>query len=385
MAGRRKGRGGGGWLLALLLLLLATSVLVLVQLGRGRGPAGQPPREEFGDRLRELAARRGASGRDLVADQSIRKLDGVFVRTWRVTLPDRESVDGFLADLEAESAAWQGTVVRGPARPPVAARARLELGVEAFEVELVVRQREEVVRLEPTPIPSPTARPSPRPGARGRLAILLDDGGQDLSLAGAAAALPKAVGVAVLPFLPHSAEVAGEVHRAGHEVWLHLPMEPEAGSGEDPGPGAVRVEMSEDEIRSTVHAALNSVPHVVGVNNHMGSRATRDYRTMTWVMQELKAREMAFLDSRTTAQTVAEEAARAQGVKAGRRHLFLDNDRSRQAIRLQLAEAVYRCRSEGPVLAIGHMSEVTIEVLEEELPGLAERGADLVPPSRLTR
>jgi polysaccharide deacetylase 2 family uncharacterized protein YibQ len=190
------------------------------------------------------------------------------------------------------------------------------------------------------------------------------------------------VAVSILPFLPESSSSAAVLKRGGHEVWLHLPMEP-TDRASNPGPGAVLVTMDEAEIRRTVRSAINSVPHIVGVNNHMGSRATADLRTMTWVMQEISARDLGFLDSRTTVDTVAEEAARAQGVPTGRRHVFLDNSRSRQAIQSQLAEAVYRARMEGEAIAIGHLVEATVAVLEQELPQLAPRGADLVPPSEL--
>jgi polysaccharide deacetylase 2 family uncharacterized protein YibQ len=132
-----------------------------------------------------------------------------------------------------------------------------------------------------------------------------------------------------------------------------------------------------------VHLAINNIPNLVGVNNHMGSRATADLRMMTWVMQELSAMDLAFLDSRTTVDTVAEEAARALGVPTGRRHVFLDNRRSPAAIRAQLDEAVYRARMEGKIIAIGHLNEVTVGVLADEAPKLSSRGVTLVRPTEL--
>ena len=228
-------------------------------------------------------------------------------------------------------------------------------------------------------------KPQPRPDARGKLAILLDDGGQKLDLVPAAAELPAEIGFAILPFLPRSSETAVALHKAGHEIWLHLPMEPENYPANDPGPGAILMSMTPDELRTTLHSAINNIPHAIGVNNHMGSRATADLKTMTWIMQDLKSRGMAFIDSRTTVRTVAEEAARAQGVPTGRRHVFLDNERSAPAIRAQLDEAVYRCRMEGEIIAIGHLDPVTVEVLSQELPGLSARGADLAKPSDLVR
>jgi len=162
-------------------------------------------------------------------------------------------------------------------------------------------------------------------------------------------------------------------------------MEPEDYPANDPGPGALLMAMDSDDLRTAIHSAINNIPHAVGVNNHMGSKATADLKTMTWIMQEIKTRDMAFIDSRTTIHTVAEEAAQAQGVPTNRRHVFLDNERSAAAIRVQLDEAVYRSRMEGEIIAIGHLDQVTIEVLSQELPGLAKRGADLVNPSDLVR
>jgi hypothetical protein len=259
---------------------------------------------------------------------------------------------------------------------------RVDHGVEAFDLELSVVRREQVISkpvavVAPTlPAPTATPRPTPPPGARGRLAILLDDAGQRMDLVTSAAKLPDQIGIAVLPFLPSSTESAVAFHEAGHEVWLHLPME--AMGDADPGPGALMVGMTDGELHDAVFMAINNIPHVVGVNNHMGSRATADLRMMTWVMQDLAAMDLAFLDSRTTVATVAEDAARAQGVKTGRRHVFLDNDRSAGAIRVQLDEAVYRSRTEGKIVAIGHLNDVTIGVLADELPGLEKRGVTLV-------
>lgn len=374
-------------------LLLAVLGLALLILGAIGWWIVQPQQSEadFGPRLYELASKRGADLDDVSADRPIRKIDGVFVRSWQIAVPDRNELEALIGDLVREVDAWNGFITEPPVIRGETASLRIDFDNEAFDVQLVVSEPAQVVEMPPTavptasPVPTKTPQRVPSPGARGRLAIMLDDAGQNTDLLAVAVDLDRRVAVAVLPFLPDSSRVAAEMHRAGHEVWLHLPMEPQGYPENDPGPGTVFVEMSDDEIRTTVHAALNNVPHVIGVNNHMGSRATADLRTMTWVMQELKAREMAFIDSRTTRHTVAEDAARAQGVKTNRRHVFLDNERSPKAIRRQLAEAITRCRLDGEAIAIGHFDPVTVGVLQEELPKLADRGADLVPPSALVR
>jgi uncharacterized protein len=118
-----------------------------------------------------------------------------------------------------------------------------------------------------------------------------------------------------------------------------------------------------------------------GVNNHMGSRATTDRAAMDAVMEELKARGIFFLDSRTSPDSVAEDAARANGVPALRRDVFLDLTDDPDGVRLALQEAVARARESGHAVAIGHVHPVTLEVLGRELSrGLP--GVQLVPPSR---
>ena len=361
-------------------LILSAAIWMLV-----RGEVGVT--EPFDARLLELAAERGVVGDAISADDPIRKVGDVFVRTWFLDFPNRPARDGFLGDLQIEGAARGARVAYPEELGAETVRLRVAFDVEAFDLHLSVTEPRPVAArpAEPTPVPSPTPKPQPAPNARGRLAILLDDGGQKLDLVSTAAALPTEIGFAILPFLPKSAETAVALHQAGHEIWLHLPMEPENYPANDPGPGAVLMAMNSDDLRTTIHSAINNIPHAVGVNNHMGSKATADLKTMTWIMQELKTRGMAFIDSRTTVHTVAEEAARAQGVPTNRRHVFLDNERSAAAIRVQLDEAVYRSRMEGEIIAIGHLDKVTIEVLEQELPGLSGRGADLVNPSDLVR
>ncbi len=377
------------WLIPILGVALIALVAALWMLFRpsGSGPGnGQPVGGDFAEVIRQLAARRGDDLDRRREDDPIRKEGDVFVRTWRLELPEGKALQALCSDLEAEASRWGAPVTYEAEDLQGGRRVRIDLGAEAFDIHVVsapAAPKPTPTPKPPPPTPTPTPRPPPPPGARGELVILLDDAGQKMDLVPRMAALPSAVGVAVLPFLPSSSETAVALHKAGHEVWLHLPMEPNGYPANKPGPGAVFVSMAEDEVRMTVHSALNNVPHAVGMNNHMGSKATADLRLMTWVMQELKGRGMAFIDSRTTVETVAETAARAQGIKTARRKVFLDNERSGAAIKRQLDEAVYRALIDGRAIAIGHMASVTLGVLEAELPGLEARGITLVAPTEV--
>jgi hypothetical protein len=315
------------------------------------------------------------------ADESIRKVDGQFVRKWTVTVPDAASVARVADGLEAEAERWDASVHREVVGDNVVS-VRVDLGMEVLDVRIRAAPRPTAVTVAATPTPEPRRRPEP--GSRGQLAVILDDAGYSLEQLEAVASLPRPVAVAVLPHLPNSSRWAVRMHEAGHEVLLHLPMEPEDPHGR-PGPGAVRVSMSEGEIRTAVRSAMNSVPHLVGVNNHMGSKATADLRTMTWVLQEIAVRGLYFADSRTTAATVAEDAARAQGVPTARRHVFLDNDQSPAAIQRQLETAVELARLDGWAVAIGHVHPTTVSVLEESWELLRHLGADPVAPSEVVR
>jgi len=360
---KRRKRASGAvsqWLIVLIVGALVVLASGLWYLFRGTD-AGE--RVAIESRLVELAAERGVDAAAIAADDPIRKMDGIFVRTWRFEFPNRAARDGFLGDLELENAARNTKLAIANDLSSEVVRLRLILETEAFDLHLglaAVTPAIPPTAAPPTPKPGPTPRTRPAPDARGRLAILLDDAGQKLDVVPDAAALPREVGFAILPFLPKSAESAEVLYGAGHEIWLHLPMEPENYPANNPGPGAILMSMSTNELRAAVHAAIDNIPHAVGVNNHMGSKVT-------------------------TIRTVAEDAAVGLGVPVNRRHVFLDNERDRAAIRRQLEEAVRRCRLEGEIIAIGHVDPITIEVLAEELPGISKRGADLVRPSALVR
>lgn len=168
------------------------------------------------------------------------------------------------------------------------------------------------------------------------------------------------------------------------EVMLHLPMEPQGYPDVNPGPDFVRVGMPRDEIRALVDDALTGLPGVTGVNNHMGSAATADAATMDRLMDVLGRRGLFFLDSMTTARTVAAETARAAGLPALSSRIFLDqSDRSRDQVRTLLARLVRAARGTGGVVGICHPYPETLAVLAEELPRYERDGVRFVTVSEL--
>jgi uncharacterized protein len=238
-----------------------------------------------------------------------------------------------------------------------------------------------------TPLPLRPRVPSPHPQAGAELAIILDDLGHDRGSADSVLALPFPVTISVLPHLPLSSEVAEEAYRRGDQVMLHLPME--SLSEGDPSEGAVpelvelRLGMNQGQIASAVDSMLETVPHAAGVNNHQGSRATSDPALMQALMPVLRQHGLFFIDSRTTAATVAFDTAEADGVRAASRKVFLDDNPTRDAVLAQLDLAARDAQRDGSAIAIGHPHPATIAALSEAVPALESRGFRLVFASDL--
>lgn len=218
-----------------------------------------------------------------------------------------------------------------------------------------------------------------------RAAIVIDDMGHDLEAAHKLLALGYPVTFSVLPHVRYSRAVAEDVHRTGHEVMLHLPMEPESKAHISPGEGAVLVGMNADEVQRVVQNDLESVPFAAGVNNHMGSRATQDAALMADVMQVLADRQLYFIDSRTTAASRALAAARRQGLPAFYRAVFLDDEETVPYTLGQLQKFRQTVEREGVAIAIGHPHPTTIAALAKFLPQFEQADIELVAPSEIVR
>lgn len=220
-------------------------------------------------------------------------------------------------------------------------------------------------------------------GALGEIAIIIDDLGHQRAAGLRAAQLPGPVALAFLPGTPHAAAQAAHADRLGKEVLLHLPLEPSASSARA-HPTAIRVGAGRDELRAAFAAALASVPHARGVNNHQGSLLTGLREPMGWLMEEMRARpELYFVDSRTSGASVAFRMARQYGVPATERNVFLDDERGEGAVRAQFRRLIDRALRDERALAIGHPYPETLRLLEEQLPKLAQYGVRLVSPSEL--
>jgi hypothetical protein len=229
----------------------------------------------------------------------------------------------------------------------------------------------------------PTVELAPTPTGP-RLAIILDDLGQDYSAAEAIFALPYPLTISVLPNNPHSVDIAEEARRRGFEVMLHLPME--SVSQRHAESHELRPGMSQREVSALVDGFISAVPGVTGVNNHQGSESTSNTPLMNELMRVLHEHKLFYIDSRTTAATVAFDAARHAGVPAAYRNVpFLDDVADVSAVARQLRLAIREAREKNDAVAIGHPHPATLKALREVLPEAKAQGVRLVYASELVR
>ncbi len=230
------------------------------------------------------------------------------------------------------------------------------------------------------PLEKTARRPRPDPMA----AIIIDDAGFNLDLVRRLAGLGRPLTLAVLPSGPVTRESAETAHAAGLEVMLHLPLEPN-GQSARPGAGTIMAGMSGEDIRRRVKEALGRVPWAKGVNNHTGSLATEDPALMMTIIEVLKERGLYFVDSRTSAKSVAYDAARALGVPAATRRVFLDQPVENRPIKAALEELFRTARRAGSAVGIGHARVETVEALRRYLSLADSYGVRLVLASEIVK
>jgi len=238
-------------------------------------------------------------------------------------------------------------------------------GVATHHIEIEVLSSRSSTSSESPPVGTP------------RLAIILDDLGSERSAADAIFALQAPITLSVLPYHTHTQEIAQEARKHGCEVMLHLPMQSLA--NESPEQQELRPGLTRDQVEDIVTKMLESVPEADGVNNHQGSQATSNSALMDELMPVLRDAGVFYVDSRTTAGTVAYDTAKRAGVKTAFRNVpFLDDVQSKSAVKRQLQIAIHGAKEKGEAVAIGHPHPATLQALREMLPEAKKQGVRLV-------
>ncbi len=214
------------------------------------------------------------------------------------------------------------------------------------------------------------------------ISIIMDDMGYRLKSGNRAINLPGAITYSFLPHSPHATLLSKFAHDQEKEIMLHLPMEAE--SGKKLGPGGLTECMTEKKFVEVLESNIDSIPYAKGFNNHMGSLLTKSKLWMTRLMREVATdKNLFFVDSKTTKDSVALKVARLEGLKGIKRDIFIDHEDSKEFIQKQLRKLIKRAKRKGTALAIAHPKKMTLSILEKWLPELEAKGIKLVPVSRL--
>ncbi len=212
-----------------------------------------------------------------------------------------------------------------------------------------------------------------------RVAIIIDDIGFDLNALRLLTDIPAPIAFSVLPYTPHSAEAVDYLYRRKREILLHLPMEPLSYPRQTPGPGALMINMDDKQIRRQLWEDLSNVRYVSGVNNHMGSRFMEDFSRLCVLMEELKKRNLYFIDSRTTPRSKGRQAAATTGIRFAARDIFIDHQPGYEAAYQTLLNTVKQNSNyRGPLLFIGHPHADTIRAITAVLPLWRRKGIEIV-------
>lgn len=227
----------------------------------------------------------------------------------------------------------------------------------------------------------PSAPPTLNTALRPRIAIVIDDLGEENKVFQELLRWDLPLTFSILPFTHHAKAIALEAHQKGREIILHLPMEPHGYPKIRPGEGALLYEMDEERLLRQLSKDIDAIPYVKGASNHMGSRLMEDPAKMRIILSELKRRGIFFLDSRTTPRTVGLQTARSLGLRMAERTLFLDHSLDERDIKQKLEQLAQLSLTTGKAIGIGHPHPSTIKCLREMVPKMKEKGIDIVPLS----
>lgn len=249
-----------------------------------------------------------------------------------------------------------------------------------LETMRLARLQERAKKIQKAPYVPPVVAK----GRSGRIVIIIDDMGMNRTNSHAAIDLPNPLTLAFLPYAPKLSEITGRARKKGHELMIHVPMEPMS-SKIDPGPMALKDGMTEEVLRLNLSKIFQSFDGYAGINNHMGSKLTQDENAMRVVMKHLVDQDLFFVDSKTSAQSVAGDMAAAHGLRYAQRDVFLDHEDTPEFVAHALRNLERIAYRRGIAIGIGHPKKNTIDALKRWIPTLKDKNLTLVPVSKVVK
>lgn len=305
------------------------------------------------------------------------------VKSMLVVIPENMTIESIQKAISPLIGKAGGTIIGNePDKYNGVPAVRLDIGIkDVLNSEPLTLITDRLFIIKEGTKPVTPDKPKTQSGS-GNMAIVIDDCGYTIGPVAGFVEIGRPFTFAVLPYREYSNEAASRALSAGHQVILHMPLEPMDASASSE-PVVVTVNMSEEEIRQTVAKAINSLPGIQGVNNHQGSRATADRRVMKAVLSTIKSQNLYFIDSRTIGKTVAADVSRQMGIRTGENELFLDNSSDIDQIKGQLRKAINMAHKNGSVTVIGHARPNTVTAVREMIPEIENAGIRLVYANQL--
>lgn len=216
-----------------------------------------------------------------------------------------------------------------------------------------------------------------------KVAIIIDDLGWNKEISDALLNIDAPISFSILPHLPFSKAIAEDAGLKNRDVLLHLPMEAHGYSQEEQGIKPLTDTMNKNDMEALIKDYISSIPHIIGINNHMGSKFTENRETMKYFLKIVKSKNLFFVDSRTTAKSLAYQTAKSIGVKTASRNVFLDNKEDEEYIKAQIEILIKSAQKNGSAIGIGHPHPQTIAAIQKMVPLIKEKGIEIVPISEL--
>jgi hypothetical protein len=217
-----------------------------------------------------------------------------------------------------------------------------------------------------------------------KVAFVIDDCGYSVPLAEKLGRVKYPLAMAIIPYTPHSRESAEIFHKLGKTVFLHQPMEPKSYPQNDPGKGAILLNMPESLVEISLRKNVEDLGGKIdGFNNHMGSGLTESREKMQQVFSVMKSFTNFYVDSYTSPKTVAYDECQKAGMVCAINNKFIDNESDPEYIRGKIMDGVNLAKANGSIIMIGHLREATVNVLVQMLPELEAMGVDIVPVKEL--
>jgi polysaccharide deacetylase 2 family uncharacterized protein YibQ len=218
---------------------------------------------------------------------------------------------------------------------------------------------------------------------KGQVAIIIDDVGWNLSIIKEIEKINQPLTLSILPKAPYSKKIVNEFKNKNYELILHLPLEPMPPSQCLDG-GLIKTEMTDEEIRKTFEDNVNEfLPYVKGINNHMGSLYTINEEKMRVLLENVKEKNLFFIDSLTNSKSCGYKIAKELGIKTAKRDVFLDLSPNPEEINKRIDELIKIAQEKGSAIGIGHAKASTINILKNRISDFEENGIKIVPVSSL--